>query len=83
MRAFNALNFAGLVEFSKRSERVGVPIAGDDNQALEIAATLIRGVGFEPVVVGSQAFGRHLLPGEPLGGAHSAAELRKIAATLK
>ena len=83
VRAFNALNFAGLDEFSKRSEKVGVPIAGDDKQALEIAATLIRGVGFEPVVVGSLAFGRHLLPGEPLGGAHSAAELRKIAATLK
>jgi hypothetical protein len=33
--------------------------------------------------VGSLAFGRHLLPGAPLGGAHSAAELRKIAATLK
>lgn len=83
VRAFNALNFAGLDEFSKRAEKVGVPIAGDDKQALEIASTLIRGIGFEPVVVGSLAFGRHLLPGEPLGGPHSAAELRKIAATLK
>ncbi len=82
VRAFNALNFAALDEFSKRSEKVGVPIAGDDAKALEIASTLIRDVGFEPVVVGSLAFGRHLLPGEPLGGPHSPAELRQIAAKL-
>lgn len=83
VRAFNALNYAALDEFSKRSDKVGVPIAGDDRQALEIASTLIRNVGFEPVIVGSLAFGRHLLPGQPLGGPHAPDELRKIAAGLK
>ncbi len=83
VRAFNALNYAALDEFAQRSEKVGVPIAGDDGQALEIASTLIRNVGFEPVVVGSLAFGRHLLPGQPLGGPHRPEELRKIAAGLK
>lgn len=83
VRAFNALNYAALDEFSKRPDKVGVPIAGDDAKALEIASGLIRDVGFEPVVVGSLAFGRHLLPGQPLGGPHSPAELRQIAATLK
>ena len=83
VRAFNALNYAALDEFSKRSDKVGVPIAGDDRQALEIASALIRNVGFEPVIVGSLAFGRHLLPGQPLGGPHAPEELRKIAATLK
>jgi predicted dinucleotide-binding enzyme len=83
VRAFNALNYAALDEFSKRSEKVGVPLAGDDARALEIASTLARDMGFEPVVVGNLAFGRHLLPGEPLGGPHSPAELRQIAAKLK
>lgn len=83
VRAFNAINFAQLDELSKRADKVGVPIAGDDAKALEIASTLIREVGFEPVVVGSLAFGRHLLPGQPLGGVHSPAELKQIAATLK
>jgi len=83
VRGFNALNYAAIDEFSKRSEKVGAPIAGDDPKALEIASGLIRGIGFEPVVVGSLAFGRHLIPGQPLGGPHTPDELRKIAATLK
>ena len=82
VRGFNALNYAAIDEFSKRSEKVGAPIAGDDPKALEIASGLIRGIGFEPVVVGSLAFGRHLIPGQPLGGPHTPDELRKIAATL-
>jgi len=83
VRAFNALNYAALDDLSKRSDKVGVPIAGDDAKALEIASMLIRDTGFEPVVVGNLAFGRHLLPGEPLGGPHSPAELKQIAAKLK
>jgi predicted dinucleotide-binding enzyme len=46
VRAFNALNYAALDEFSKRGEKVGVPIAGDDAKALEIASTLAPGHGF-------------------------------------
>lgn len=83
VRAFNAIGFNQLDELSRRNERAGVPIAGDDAQALAIASSLIRVIGFEPVVVGSLAFGRHLLPGEPLGGVHSAEELKLIAATLR
>ncbi len=82
VRAFNAINFAAVGELSERSEKAGVPIAGDDPKALEIASTLIRGIGFEPVTVGNLAFGRHLLPGQPLGGVHAPAELKQIAATL-
>lgn len=83
VRAFNAINFAAVEELSQRSERMGIPIAGDDPKALELASTLIRGLGFEPVTVGNLAFGGHLLPGQPLGGVHTPAELRRIAATLK
>jgi predicted dinucleotide-binding enzyme len=60
-----------------------MPIAGDDAKAIEVASRLIRDIGFEPVLVGGLAMGRHLMPGTPLAGEHSPAELRKIAATLK
>lgn len=83
VRAFNAIGFTQVVDLSQRTERVGIPIAGDDAKALELASMLIRGAGFEPVVVGDLAFGRHLLPGQPLGGVHAPAALKQIAATLK
>ena len=44
-----------------------MPITGADANALEIATGLIRAIGFDPVVVGSLAFGRYLLPVQPLG----------------
>ena len=83
VRAFNALNFASLEKFAHQSgERVGVPIAGDDAKAIDLASRLIREAGFDPVLVGNLAKGKYLVPGTPLGGAHSAAELRQAAATL-
>jgi predicted dinucleotide-binding enzyme len=83
VRAFNAINYAKLSEDAHRQgELVGVPIAGDDQNALAIASNLIREVGFEPVVVGGLAMGKYLVPGTPLGGEHTAAEIRQIAAGL-
>jgi predicted dinucleotide-binding enzyme len=52
VRALNAVS-AGQVEDAPRSpERVGVPIAADDPEALEVAVRLVEDAGFEPVVVG-------------------------------
>ena len=65
---------------------VGVPIAGDDPHALDIASSLIREVirevGFDPVVIGGLAMGKYLVPGTPLGGEHTAAEIRQIVTNL-
>jgi hypothetical protein len=83
VRAFNAIGYDRLEGDSARSDKIGVPIAGDDAAALKIAADLIREIGFEPVVVGNLGFSRYLIPGTLLGGEHSADELRKIAATMK
>lgn len=83
VRAFNAIGFDRLEGASVRDDKVGVPIAGDDAGALKLAAGLIREIGFEPVVVGNLGFSRYLIPGTPLGGEHSAEDLRKIAATMK
>jgi len=60
-----------------------MPIAGDDAQAIEVASRLIRDIGFEPVLIGGLAMGRHLMPGTPLAGERTAEEIRRIAARLE
>jgi predicted dinucleotide-binding enzyme len=83
VRAFNALNYASLEKMAHQSgEPVGVPIAGDDPKAIDLASRLIREAGFAPVLVGNLAKGKYLVPGTPLAGQHTPAELRRIAATL-
>ena len=83
VRAFNAIGAGRLGEIAHRQgEPVGVPIAGDDPKAISVAQSLIREIGFEPVLVGGLAMGRHLVPGTPLGGEHTPAEIRQIAGSL-
>ncbi len=84
VRAFNAIGSTQLATLAHREgEPVGVPIAGDDQNALALASRLIKEIGFEPVVVGGLAMGKHLVPRTPLGGVHTPDEIRKIVATLK
>jgi predicted dinucleotide-binding enzyme len=82
VRAFNAIGAASMGSAHEQPGRVGMPIAGDDVQAIALASRLIRDLGYEPVLIGGLAKGKHLMPGTPLAGEHSAADLRKIAATL-
>ena len=83
VRAFNAINYAKLsADAHRQGELVGVPIAGDDPHAVDIASTLIRQIGFHPVVIGGLATGKYLVPGTPLGGEHTAAEIRQIVTNL-
>lgn len=84
VRAFNAIGSGRLSEDAHRSpEPVGVPIAGDDPKAIALATSLIKEIGFEPVLIGGLAKGKYLVPGTPLGGEHTPAEIRQIAETLK
>ena len=59
VRAFNAANYKVFAKEGanggkdRSGGRMAIPIAGDDPQALEVAETLVRDAGFEPVVVGS------------------------------
>jgi len=83
VRAFNAIGSAMLPEIAEGpAGAVGMPMAGDDANAIELASKLVREIGFEPVVIGPLEMGKHLVPRMPLGGVHSPDELRKIAATL-
>ena len=84
VRAFNAIGARRLGEIAHRpGEPVGVPIAGDDPKAIAVAESLIRAIGFEPVLVGGLAMGRHLVPGTSLGGERTPAEIRQIAGSLR
>src|SRR6516164_6685324 len=83
VRAFNGINYTKLsAEAHRPGGLVGVPIAGDDQNAIAIASDLIREIGFEPAIVGGVAMGKYLGPGTPLGGEHTSAEIRQIVANL-
>jgi predicted dinucleotide-binding enzyme len=83
VRAFNAVGAARMGQVHEEPGKVGLPIAGDDKAAIEMASRLIREIGFEPVLVGGLDKGKYLMPGTPLAGEHSPDEIRKIAATLQ
>lgn len=83
VRAFNAIGYARMGAAHEQPGKVGMPIAGDDRQAIEVASRLVRDIGYEPVLVGGLDMGRYLMPGTPLAGERSADEIRKIVSTLK
>jgi predicted dinucleotide-binding enzyme len=54
VRAFNAANYKIFAKNAGRpAPRMAIPIAGDDEGALELAKRLISDAGFDPVVVGT------------------------------
>jgi predicted dinucleotide-binding enzyme len=83
VRAFNAVGADRMGQAHEEPGRVGMPIAGDDDEALDIASTLIREIGYEPVRIGRLEMGKYLMPGTPLAGERTPEEIRKIAATLR
>jgi predicted dinucleotide-binding enzyme len=83
VRAFNAVGAARMASAHEDPGKIGMPIAGDDKKALEVASQLVREAGFEPVVVGGLDMGKYLMPGTPLAGEHTPDEVRSIASTLR
>ena len=83
VRAFNAVGAARMAKAHEEPQKVGMPIAGDDKKAIEVASRLIREIGYEPVLVGGLDMGKYLMPGTPLAGEHTPEEIRSIASTLK
>ena len=79
VRAFNSVGYAKLQsEAHRAADPVAIPLAGDDEAALAIAARLVHEAGFAPVVVGSLARAKDFDPGTPVfGKALTAAELRR------
>jgi predicted dinucleotide-binding enzyme len=83
VRAFNAIGAERMGSAHQEPGRVGMPIAGDDAEAVAVASRLIREIGYEPVLIGGLAMGKYLVPGTALAGERSAAEIRRIAAGLE
>lgn len=67
VRAFNAIGFRSLRSESNRAgERIGIPLAGDDAEALTAARRLVDDAGFDPVVVGPLSRARLFDVGTPV-----------------
>jgi predicted dinucleotide-binding enzyme len=66
VKAFNTVYFKTLESEAHRAgERVGIPLASDDLDAMDMAASLVRDAGLDPVTVGPLARGRAFEPDTP------------------
>jgi predicted dinucleotide-binding enzyme len=79
VRAFNAINSGPLErEAFNKPEKLGIPLAADDAEAMKIAEQLVRDAGFDPVPIGPLARAREFDYGTPVYvRGMTAAELRK------
>ena len=79
VRAFNTMSYMIFAREANRPDpKLAVPIAGDDPQAVQIAASLVRDAGFDPVVVGKLADAGRFQRGQPgYGQSVSATELKQ------
>jgi len=79
VRAFNTMGFGVFAKEAHRPDpKLAIPIAGDDAEAVQAAAGLVRDAGFDPVVVGKLADARRFQRGQPgYGQQVSAAELKQ------
>jgi predicted dinucleotide-binding enzyme len=79
VRSFNTLSYTVFAREANRPDpKLAVPIAGDDPEAVRVAASLVSDAGFDPVLVGKLADARRFQRGEPgYGQQVSAAELRQ------
>jgi len=66
VKAFNTVYFKTLESEAHRpGDRVGIPLASDDPDAMDLAASLVRDAGLDPVIVGPLARGKEFEPGTP------------------
>jgi predicted dinucleotide-binding enzyme len=79
VRVFTSVPHTAVQGDAHRSgERIGVPLAADDAEALKLAERLVRDAGFDPVVVGGLARARDFDVGTPVfGRAMTARELHQ------
>jgi len=80
VKAFGTINYRFALENAHREgERIAIPIAGDDEEAINIAANLVIDAGFAPVIVGGLERSREFDMGSAGSLTNTTAdELRKI-----
>lgn len=67
VKGFNTVYFKTLLNEAHRAgDRVGIPLASDDPDAMDLVAGLVRDAGFDPVVAGPLARGKDFEPGTPV-----------------
>ncbi len=85
VRAFNTLGVNRLRSNANRPQgRIGIPMAGDDQEALKVASMLVRDAGFDPAVLGGLDRSRLFEQTNPLYGQEiSAQEMIERAKAIK
>jgi predicted dinucleotide-binding enzyme len=80
VRAFSAVDATAVeASFKGQGDKLGVPLASDDAEAMQVAAQLVRDAGCEPVIVGNLAAGKKFERGSPGFRANTtAAKLRQL-----
>ncbi|KAA0980369.1 NADPH-dependent F420 reductase [Pseudomonas sp. ANT_H12B] len=74
VRAFNAIGYASMKSLSGKDK--AIPVFADDAQARDLGSWLVRDAGFIPVLL-PLARANEGLPGGPLSGVWSEAELKQ------
>jgi predicted dinucleotide-binding enzyme len=80
VKAFNTVGPRFFANPVREGEIVGVPIAGDEQEAREIAAQLVRDAGLDPVIVGPLPRSKDFDRGSPIW--ETGASAREIRETL-
>lgn len=80
VRAFSAVDATAVdASFTGQGDKLGVPLASDDAEAMQVAAQLVRDAGCEPVIIGNLAAGKKFERGSPGFRANTtAAKLRQL-----
>jgi predicted dinucleotide-binding enzyme len=79
VRAFNTMSYRIFAtEANSPDPKLAIPIAGDNPEAVQVAAGLVRDAGFDPVIVGKLVDAKLFQRGDPgYGQPVSAAELKR------
>src|SRR4051812_35417633 len=80
VRAFSAVDATAVdASFKRSTDKLGVPLASDDTEAMQVVAQLVHDAGCEPVIVGNLAAGKKFERGNPGFRANTtAAKLRQL-----
>lgn len=64
VRAFSTVMWTALgAQAHRAGDRIGIPLAGDDAEAVQFASRLVTDAGFDPVIVGALSEAKRFDPG--------------------
>jgi predicted dinucleotide-binding enzyme len=79
VRVFSAVDATAIeASANSKTDKLGVPVAGDDDKAVMVAAQLVKDAGSEPVIVGNLASSKMFERGHPGFRANTTATKLKV-----